>query len=48
MNYFFKYLIPQLMEFFDNNNDDVLTFIPDIIKNYYQDEIKKSINFCKN
>lgn len=48
MNYFFKYLIPQLIEFFDNNSDDVLSFIPNIIRKNYQDEIKKIINFSKS
>ena len=48
MNYFFKFLLPQLMEFFDKNNDDIFKFIPKIILKNYQKEIEKTIDFNKN
>ena len=31
MNYFFKYLLPQLLEYFNNDNEKLLEFIPQVI-----------------
>ena len=31
MNYFFKYLLPQLLEYFNNDNEKLLAFIPQVL-----------------
>lgn len=40
MNYFFKFLIPQLLEYFDNNNEKLLEFIPKIMGENYKNELE--------
>lgn len=44
MNYFFKFLIPQLMEYFHNDNEILLEFIPKVIKENYKNELEIEIN----
>ena len=44
MNYFFKYLIPQLMEYFNNDKELLLEFSPKIIGTKYINDIE---NFMK-
>ena len=39
MNYFFKFLIPQLMEYFHNDNEILLEFIPKVIEEKYKNEL---------
>lgn len=41
MNYFFKFLIPQLMEYFNNDKEVLKLFIPKVIDEKYKIEIKK-------
>ncbi len=36
MNRFFKFLIPQLLEYFDNNEDVVKDFLPKIFLEQYK------------
>lgn len=43
MNYFFKFLVPQLLEYFDNDKEKLLEFIPKIIEENYQDEINNLV-----
>lgn len=43
MNYFFKFLVPQLLEYFNNDKEKLLEFIPKIIKENYQDEINNLV-----
>ena len=40
MNYFFKYLIPQLMEYFNNDKELLLEFLPKIIGAKYKNDIE--------
>ncbi len=40
MNYFFKFLIPQLLEYFDNDKEKLLEFIPKIVKENYKNELE--------
>ena len=40
MNYFFKFLMPQLMEYFGNDKDILLEFIPKIIEENYKNELE--------
>ncbi len=40
MNYFFKYLIPQLMEYFNNDKELLLEFLPKIIGTKYKNDIE--------
>ena len=40
MNYFFKFLIPQLMEYFNNDKELLLEFFPKVIGVKYESEIK--------
>lgn len=42
MNYFFKYLVPQLLEYFNNDKEILKLFIPKVIDEKYQEETKKS------
>lgn len=49
MNYFFKFLVPQLLEYFDNDKEILAEFIPKIIVENYKNELenitfKNSIN----
>ncbi len=44
MNYFFKFLIPQLMEYFQNDKGILLEFIPKVIKENYKNELEIEIN----
>ena len=39
MNYFFKFLIPQLLEYFDNDKEKLLEFIPIIALENYKNDI---------
>ena len=38
MNYFFKFLVPQLLEYFNNNNEAIEKFIPKIILEKYSND----------
>lgn len=40
MNYFFKYLIPQLLEYFNNDKEILELFIPKII----EEKVKNNTN----
>lgn len=40
MNYFFKYLIPQLLEYFNNDKEILKLVIPQVIKDKYKDKIE--------
>lgn len=40
MNEFFKFLITQLLEYFNNDIDKLLEFIPKIVCNNYQNELE--------
>ena len=40
MNYFFKFLIPQLMEYFNNDKELLFEFFPKVIGVKYESEIK--------
>lgn len=50
MNYFFKFLIPQLLEYFDSDKEKLLEFIPKIVKENYKNELEdikvKKIKNC--
>lgn len=35
INYFFKYLLPQLLEYFDNDKNAVKEFVPKVIEQHY-------------
>lgn len=49
MNYFFKFLMPQLLEYFNNDNEKLYKFIPKIVKEKYENEIENlSIKKDKN
>jgi len=39
MNYFFKFLIPQLLEYFDNDKEKLLELIPKIALENYKNDI---------
>ncbi len=39
MNYFFKFLVPQLLEYFDNDKEKLLEFIPKIALENYKNDI---------
>lgn len=41
MNYFFKFLAPQLLEYFDNDKEKLLEFIPKIVKENYKNELEE-------
>lgn len=41
MNYFFKYLVPQLLEYFNGDKELLKIFIPKVIDKKYEEEIKK-------
>lgn len=40
MNYFFKFLMPQLMEYFYNDKEILLEFIPKVIEEKYKNELE--------
>ncbi len=40
MNYFFKFLIPQLLKYFNNDKQKVLEFIPKIMEENYKKELE--------
>lgn len=40
MNYFFKFLVLQLLEYFDNDKEKLLEFIPKIVKENYKNELE--------
>lgn len=40
MNYFFKFLIPQLLEYFDSDKEKLLEFIPKIVKENCKNELE--------
>lgn len=44
MNYFFKFLMPQLMEYFQNDKEILLEFIPKVIEENYKNELEIEIN----
>jgi hypothetical protein len=44
MNYFFKFLIPQLLEYFNNDKEKLLEFIPKKFYENYQNEFKNIEN----
>lgn len=39
MNYFFKFLVSQLLEYFDNDKEKLLEFIPKIALENYKNDI---------
>lgn len=43
MNYFFKFLIPQLLEYFNNDKEKLLEFIPKIVEKNYKNDINNVI-----
>lgn len=43
MNYFFKFLIPQLLEYFDNDKKKLLEFIPKIALENYKNDINNVV-----
>ena len=47
MKYFFKFLIPQLLEYFNSDKEKVLEFIPKIVKENYKNELE-NINSKKD
>lgn len=44
MNYFFKFLVPQLLEYFQNDKEILLEFIPKIIVENYKNELENITN----
>lgn len=44
MNYFFKYLIPQLLEYFNDDKEALKIFIPKIIDEKYKNELEDTKN----
>lgn len=40
MNCFFKFLIPQLLEYFNSDKEKLLEFIPKIVKENYKNELE--------
>lgn len=49
MNYFFKFLMPQLLEYFNKDNEKLSKFIPQIVNEKYKNEIENlSIKNDKN
>lgn len=46
MNYFFKFLISQLMEYFHDDNEILLEFIPKVMEEKYKNELN-NINLKK-
>ena len=42
IDYFFKFLIPQLLEYFHNDTDIIDEFIPKIINEYYKKALLES------
>lgn len=44
MNYFFKFLMLQLMEYFQNDKEIILEFIPKVIEGNYKNELEIEIN----
>lgn len=44
MNEFFKYLIPQLLKYFNNDEKLLEIFIPKVIEKNYKDTIQKLEN----
>ena len=51
MNYFFKFLVPQLLEYFDNDKEKLLEFIPKIALENYKNDVKTEqslLRFYKN
>lgn len=46
MNYFFKFLVPQLLEYFQNDKEILLELIPKIIVENYKNELE-NITFKK-
>jgi len=43
MNYFFKYLIPQLLDYFNNDVDSIKEFIPEVIIQNYENTLLECI-----
>ncbi len=41
MNYFFKYLIPQLLNYFNNDKEELREFIPEILFKIYDKKINE-------
>lgn len=46
MNYFFKFLVPQLLEYFNNDKEILMEFVPKIIVENYKNELE-NITFKK-
>lgn len=44
MNYFFKFLMPQLMEYFQDDKETLLEFIPKVIEENYKNKLEIEIN----
>lgn len=43
MNYFFKFLVPQLLEYFNNDKEKLLEFIPKVVEENYKNDINNVI-----
>jgi hypothetical protein len=43
VNYFFKFLVPQLLEYFNNDKEILLEFIPKIVEENYKNDINNVI-----
>lgn len=44
MNYFFKYLILQLLEYFNDDKEVLKFFIPKVIEENYKNELENTKN----
>ncbi len=44
MNYFFKFLVPQLLEYFNNDKEKLLEFIPKVVEENYKNELENIKN----
>lgn len=42
MNEFFKYLVPELLKYFNNDNEILEVFIPKLIEKKYEEVINRS------
>lgn len=44
MNYFFKFLVPQLLEYFNNDKEILMEFVPKSIVENYKNELENIAN----
>lgn len=47
MNYFFKYLVPQLLEYFDGDKEKLESFIPKVIEENCSNKIIENLEDAK-